>query len=156
MAVVSASLIACAALAWWRGGIHLALGPIDISVSNPLRPVTQALAFLLLREALGASAGLQDRLRFLGLFAALLACLAGDSRPRIVGDGHEYVVMAWNLSMGRPPALSEEDLGQAESRLLPPRIDGYHLVAPELRGADGLQDFYHFWAYSLFAAPSSV
>ena len=61
--------------------------------------------------------------------------------------------MAWNLSMGRPPALSEEDLGQAESRLLPPRIDGYHLVAPELRGADGLQDFYHFWAYSLFAAP---
>ena len=71
MAVVSASLIACAALAWWRGGIHLALGPIDISVSSPLRPVTQALAFLLLREALGASAGLQDRLRFLGLFAAL-------------------------------------------------------------------------------------
>ena len=153
MAVISASLMVCAALAWWRGGFHLSLGPIDISVANPLRPVTQALAFLLLREAWGASAGFQDRLRFLGLFAALLACLACDSRPRIVGDGQEYVAMAWNLSMGRPPALSAEELRQAERSLLPPRVDGYRLVIPELQGADGLQDFYHFWAYSLSAAP---
>src|SRR5260221_1156569 len=134
LAGLSAVLVATAAAAWWQGGFHLQLGPIDISVASPLRPATQALAFLLLREALGPSAGLVPRrpalagFRFLGLFAILLACLAADSRPQVVGDGAEYVAMAANLSMGRPPALTEEELARAESHLLPPRIEGYRLA----------------------------
>jgi hypothetical protein len=153
LAAVGAGLTVCAALAWWQGGLRLQLGPFGLVAATPLRPATQALAVLLIRECLGASAGLRDRLRFLGLFAALLACLAGASRPQVVGDGAEYVAMAGNLSRGRPPALNPEELDWAASRLLPPRIEGYHLATPELEGADGRQDFYHFWGYSLLAAP---
>jgi hypothetical protein len=145
-------LFTCAALAWWWGGFDLRLGPIHASLANPLRAATQGAGVLLLREALGNPSTLRSRLRFLGLLTALIVGLTLESTPRVVGDGAEFVAMARNLSMGRLPALTGEELRLAEE-LLPPRAGGYGLFRPELRSADGRQQFYHFWAYSLLAAP---
>ena len=152
LAALSGCLLACAALAWWWGGFDLRLGPFHASLANPLRAATQGAGVLLVREGLAGSSALRSRLRFLGLLAALIVGLTLESSPRVVGDGAEFVAMAWNLSMGRLPALTGEELRQAEE-LLPRRADGYGLSRPELRSADGRQEFYHFWAYSLLVAP---
>ena len=148
-----AGVLFCLALAAaWTGGLGAGWGPFRFSLGRPLLAVEQALALLLLREAATGCPRALDRLRLLLLYAALLGALVLDSRPAVVGDGQEYVAMAHNLAHGRPPSLSPEELDEAE-KLLPPQVEGYRLVAHELRGQDGRQDFYHPWAYSLLAAP---
>jgi hypothetical protein len=105
-----------------------------------------------LREGLEQASALKSRVRFVALLAAFIGVLAADSRPRIVGDGHEYVAMTWNMSQLRLPALTAAELTELEA-LLPPRPEGYNLLTPELRSSDGRLTFYHPWAYSLVAAP---
>ena len=97
------ALVAC--VAWALGGGVLRLGPVAISVQRPFRALAVAVSLLLLREALRRVAGARARVGFVALLAVLLAALALDSRPRLVGDGQEYVAMAWNLAQGRPPGL---------------------------------------------------
>jgi hypothetical protein len=70
----------------------------------------------------------------------------------VVGDGHEYVAMAWRLARGHPPSLSPGEFPRVEA-LLPARVEGYGFQAPALVAADGRQDFYHPWLYSVAAAP---
>ncbi len=140
---------AAAALA---GGILWHLGPLTIRAQRPLRTLAIGCALLLLREGWRARTGRLARLRGLALLLVVLSALAGDSRPRIVGDGQEYLAMAWNLAGGRPAALSAAERARFES--------AFALQAGELSlgremlvGPDGRQDFHHFWLYSLFAAP---
>jgi hypothetical protein len=148
------SLLALAAgVAWALGGGVLRLGPVSISVQRPFRSLAVATSLLLVREALGHAAGTRARLRFVALLALLLAAVSLDSRPRIVGDGQEYLAMAWNLAHGRPPALRAAERASLEQMLsLRPR----ELSAGRegLVGPDGRQDFHHFWLYSLLVAPT--
>jgi hypothetical protein len=146
-AVLGLAALAAAAL----GGGRFELGPIAVSISSPLRPLAQGLALLLLREALGNGSSLVSRVRFLGLLAAFLAALACESPPRLVGDGREYAAMAWNLSEGRPPAPTPEELRRFEARL--PVTDPGYSFAPAPPRPDGRRSFYHSWGYSLLAAP---
>jgi hypothetical protein len=134
------------------GGVRLELGPIVVSIGSPFRPLAQGCALLLLREALGDGSSRASRLRTLGLFTTLIFALSLESKPRVVGDGHEYVAMAWNISEGRPPALTREEIQQVKA-FLPPRMEGYPFALLKSPDPEGRQSLYHSWAYSLFAAP---
>ncbi len=148
------SLLALAAcVAWALGGGVLRLGPVAISVQRPFRALAVAVSLLLLREALRRVAGARARAGFVALLAVLLAALALDSRPRLVGDGQEYVAMAWNLAQGRPPGLSAPERAALE-RTLSLREGELGQGREALVGRDGRQDFHHFWLYSLVVAPA--
>ena len=151
-AVIAGGLALCAALVWALGSFQLSVGPIEISMMNPLRIASQGLAVFLAREAFADSVTLRSRLRFVGLLAALLLGLTAGSVPRVVGDGPEYIGMAWNLARGEPPSMTSQQLREVEE-VLPYRAGGYGLEDPDLKATDGRQDFYHSWAYSLVAAP---
>jgi hypothetical protein len=134
------------------GRVRVEIGPFTVSVASPFRPLAQGIALLLVREALAEGSSRAARCRFVALFAALVAALTLESRPRIVGDGNEYVAMAWNLSEGRPPALTPQEYRQLQ-RSLSPALDPYPLVVLEPPGADGRSSFCHSWAYSSMVAP---
>ena len=142
-----------AGVAWALGGGVWRLGPLSIGVQRPFRAMAVGVSLLLLREALRHVAGPRARLRFVALLTALVATLALDSHPRIVGDGQEYVAMAWNLARGRPPGLSEPERASLE-RSLSLREGELSEGREALVGPDGRQDFHHFWLYSLVVAPS--
>jgi hypothetical protein len=59
--------------------------------------------------------------------------------------------MGVNLAHRSPPSLSSIELSRVNAFF--PGDTGFQLVMPEYRGADGRQDFPHFWFYSLVAAP---
>ena len=139
-------------VAWASGGGVLRLGPVALSVQRPFRSLAVALSLLLVREALQHAAGSRARVRFLVLLAALLAALALDSRPRVVGDGQEYVAMAWNLAHGRAPGLLAPERASLE-RALSLHAGELGEGREALVGPDGRQDFHHFWLYSLVVAP---
>jgi len=141
-----------AGVAWAMGGGVWRLGPASISVQRPFRSLAVAVSLLLVREALRHAAGPRARLRFVVLLAVLFAALALDSRPRIVGDGQEYVAMAWNLAHGRPPGLSAPERASLE-RALSLHEGAVGEGREALVGPDGRQDFLHFWLYSLVVAP---
>ncbi len=143
---------AVASVSWWIGGGQLRLGPLSLSVQRPFRALAVALSLLLLREALRRASSWPARLRFLALLAAFFIALTLDSSPRLVGDGQEYVAMAWNLAHGRPPALDAAERATLE-RALSLRAGELGEGRDVLVGADGRQDFYHFWLYSLVVAP---
>ena len=89
---------------------------------------------------------------------AVIACVAvaliALSAPRRVGDGHEYMAMADNLSALRPPWLAAADVGRIESHLDRWDFSGLSLTLhPELRDSAGRQDYFHFWFYSALAVP---
>ena len=157
IATIGMGLLAAAAISMIAGGFALSLGPLRFSAKDPSRLVTQGTIALLISAALG----LPDRpcsRRIACLTTALLAgfylSLVADSRPRRVGDGHEYLAMARQMSTGRPPALSAADLVRVSSEM--ERLGSgwsVDLAAPHLTGSDGRQDFPHFWLYSAFVAP---
>jgi hypothetical protein len=146
-------LVALGGLAAWTvGGGVWRLGPVSISLQRPLRSVGLAFALLLVREAVRDRPGGRARLRTLALLAALLAALTFDSHPRIVGDGQEYLAMAWNLGHGRPPALSGAERAEVE-RVLALGEGELSTGREALLGSDERQDFHHFWLYSAVVAP---
>jgi hypothetical protein len=149
---VAGVLLGVAAVAWCSGGLHLHLGRFDVSVTNPWRTATQALAALLVREVLPRPGKVPPRVQFVALLTALVAGLAVQATPCLVGDGPEYVAMAYNLAQGRLPSLTSEELKEV-ARQLPSGLQRYELKLTELRAADGRQEFYHSWAYPLAAAP---
>ncbi len=150
--VVGSVLALAAVLAASVGGGIWRLGPLSIRLQRPFRSLAVAAALLLVREALGHGSRTRERLRFMVLFAMLLAAAGLDSRPRIVGDGSEYVAMAWNLAQGRSPALSAEDRAAVETALSLPAGE-LSAGRSSLLATDTRQDFVHFWLYSLVVAP---
>jgi hypothetical protein len=109
---------------------------------------------VLVADALAAAtlfAGRKARLFFPIAAALLVLVLIYRSQPRIVGDSVEYVAMSLNMAQLAPPSLSADDLSDAAGYL--PGDAGTHLIKAEFRGADGRQDFPHFWFYSLLASP---
>ena len=84
----------------------------------------------------------------------LLFALA--SEPRRVGDGVEYWAMATQLASGRSPAPNAPELAalKAHATAIGHGFDRSPLSFPELVGADGRQDFPHFWLYPAAVAPA--
>jgi hypothetical protein len=152
LALAAALLGTAGALSWVAGGGVFRFGPVSIGLQRPARAIAIGVGLLLLREVLRRRPGGRAAWRAAALVALLASLLAADSRPRLVGDAHEYVAMATNMSVGRPPALSTPDRRQVEAAS---GLDAGDLDAPDqgLVGVDGRQDFLHFWAYPLLAAP---
>jgi hypothetical protein len=130
---------------------RFSLGPIRVSATDPGRVALQG-ALLWLLATVVAPWPRRPAMAMLPLVAVLLAAWS-DSAPRRVGDGAEYLAMALNISHARPPALSAAD--RAATRTEMAALSGFEAVPLEtpLVGADGRQDFLHFWLYSLGAAP---
>jgi len=93
------------------------------------------------------------RRRLLVAFGLLLLALLATSRPARVGDAREYLAMAMNLARLSPPSLSQGDITRAENHLDALHFTGLPLTIAALRGADGRQDFFHFWFYPAFGVP---
>jgi hypothetical protein len=86
-------------------------------------------------------------------FGLLLAALLATSPPQRVGDAREYLAMGMNLARLQSPALSPADRIRIETRLDEADFRGLPLEFPQLRDAQGRQDFFHFWFYSALAVP---
>jgi hypothetical protein len=147
---VGIALLVLALLWSLRGGLVVDWGPLQLTMSRPSRLLTEAFAVLLARQAVWPSPGRPGRLLLVLFLAGLLCGASGESRPRWLGDGLEYLAMSLNLARGSPPALTGEELRLAAATFGDPE----ELIrVPELVGADGRQDFPHFWFYPLLGAP---
>jgi hypothetical protein len=82
------------------------------------------------------------------LYAALLAALIAISTPRHVGDSHDYVLVAENLSRFEPATASTAQVAEL-NRTTGVDWRAAHLVLPH---ADRYE-FSHFFAYPLLAVP---
>ncbi|HXY39469.1 MAG TPA: hypothetical protein VEQ10_07360, partial [Vicinamibacteria bacterium] len=121
--------------------------------NHPPRALALGVALLLVREALAR--GPVPWWRGAAWVGALGLVLMADSPLRVVGDGHEYVAMAVNLATGRPPALSDGEREQLESEMgWSPGVLSALPGRAALVGADGRQDFYHFWLYPALTVPA--
>jgi hypothetical protein len=129
----------------WR----VALAGINVSAAHSSRLLTEALAILLVRLCVRPPKSIG--LLFPAVLAALLFCAAAESRPRRIGDGHEYAAVALNLARLRPPALTDVEAAGWESRLYD-WGPGFTLRTAGFAN-DGRWDQPHFWLYSLLAAP---
>jgi hypothetical protein len=91
-----------------------------------------------------------------GLFTILCVLLALWSSPRRVGDGVEYWAMAEQMRRGLAPAASRGELSRLErdARAIGRGFDQSPVRFPQLVGADGRQDFPHFWLYPLLNVPA--
>ncbi len=143
-------LLLFALLSAARGGMSIDWGPVHLAMTRSSRLLAEAFALLLVRQALWPSPGRRGRVLFVSFLAGLLCGLSGESRPRRIGDGLEYLAMALNLAHGSPPALTPDELRLAAARL---GEAGELIRMPLLQGPDGRQDFPHFWFYPLLAAP---
>lgn len=147
---IAAGLTVTAAASFAAGGLRLTLGPLSLSAADPGRVALEA-ALVALLAILAAPP--RDRRFSMCAITLVLLCAVADSKPREVGDGAEYIAMASNLSRLRPPAPSHADLEQLRAEH--GRVGGYSTLtfARPLLGADGRQDFPHFWLYPLTVAP---
>ncbi len=86
---------------------------------------------------------------------AWLGAALWQANPVRVGDGHEHVAVALNLSRGHAPSFAPDQLAavERELRALGPSFATASLVHPDLVGRDGRQDVPHFWLYPLLATP---
>mgnify|MGYP006273534019 CR=1 FL=1 len=140
------------------GGTVVTLGPLRVSARDPWRLWMEGCVLLVLALVADGVSSLRPtdhrRRQVVALVVALGATLVMESFPRQVGDGGEYLAMARQLSLGRPPAMSPGEVAEAEAWLgtlsgAPP-TPLRHL---DLVGRDGRQDLAHFWLYPLLAAP---
>ena len=101
-----------------------------------------------------------DRLSGVALIVAFaVVAVASLAAPvRRTGDAQQYVAMAAALSHGQPPALTPSEVTEFKQWMADqPAASGY----PDAQAAidqgnlkaDGRQEFSHFWAYPLVAAP---
>jgi hypothetical protein len=90
------------------------------------------------------------------LFAVYCLLLASSSSPRRVGDGVEYWAMAEQMRSGHLPSATRADLArlEREAPAIGAGFDRSPLRFPHLVGADGRQDFPHFWLYPLVNVPA--
>jgi hypothetical protein len=149
-------LVALAIAASFTGGLRLDLGPIRVSASSAGRLLFEASLCWLLATVLDRARRNQPTAGSGAALVALAAVLVGavaDSHPQRVGDGAEYVAMALNLGALRPPALSPADIDAAHAVF--DASSGFERarLPPGPIGADQRRDTFHFWLYSLAAAP---
>jgi len=137
------------------GGFSMRLGALALSVRQPARPFALACALLLVRETLEEGPSRRSRRRFVALYCGLLLSLAAASTPRLVGDGHEYLAVTWNLAQGRPPALTPAEW-ERFSRLLAADFGGAPPLVGGIPGGDGRVDVLHFWLYPALAVPAQA
>jgi hypothetical protein len=155
LAACGTLLLAAAAIAWATGGFAFTLGPLHVSATDPARLLMEGAVALLAWAAVTLER--PDRRA-----AVLVTCvvmtyyiaLVAESSPRRVGDGHEYIAMARQLSALRPASVSRRDIDTVAGEMA--ALPGYgptDLREPTLVAADGRQDFHHFWLYPLAVAP---
>jgi hypothetical protein len=89
------------------------------------------------------------------LYFVMLVGAVWSSTPRRVGDGGDYLVMATRLAALQPPSLTHDELSVAKRELeqLGLGFETAPIEYPNLVGADGRQDFPHYWLYPLLVAP---
>jgi hypothetical protein len=157
LAAIGIVLLITAAISVAVGGVVLVLGPVRFTAKDPVRLITQGTLALLLSAAVGTYGRVCSRgvaWLMTGLLASFYLSLVANSSPRRIGDGHEYLAMARQVSACRPPALSEDDLRRVSYELATLGSQWTaDLANPHLRGDDGRQDFPHFWLYSACVAP---
>jgi hypothetical protein len=146
------ALVGLAVLAFLTGGARTTIAGLPLSVTRPAHLVAEAAVILLLRALAWRRAGAPGDLLLMAAFAAFVLSLAGDSGPRRVGDGSEYMAMARQLGRLSGPTIGPEDI-EYFSQQPWGDIDGHRAGDQGLRGADQRQDFIHFWFYPLLAAP---
>jgi hypothetical protein len=161
--VAAAGILGILAIAvWWTEIRVIVLGSFSVPVASASHLLFQASVALLAASLLRRED--DGRLvRFLVLLGFLFVSAMLDSPTRQVGDGHEYLTMARNLALLRPPSVIESDLYELRSELLTfgdetwagldPAMRDY-VLNPGLRGQDGRYDFTHFWLTPLLAAPA--
>src|SRR3982751_5245705 len=90
-----------------------------------------------------------------GAAVALILCLAAGSRPRVLGDGVEYLTMALNFASGHGPAVAPKDVASLQRQLadVDPRLETWDIRGATFPGPDHRRDLLHFWVYPLIAAP---
>jgi hypothetical protein len=146
--VVAAALVLLALLTAVAGPWHVDVAGLPISASRTSRLLLEALAVALIGLCVRPTRG---RSLLPVAIGALCLCASAESRPRRVGDGHEYAVMALNLARLERPALTGAEAREWEDRLHA-WDSGDVLQSADLEAA-GRFDQPHFWAYSLLAAP---
>src|SRR3954464_3896870 len=90
-----------------------------------------------------------------GAAVALILCLVAGSRPRVLGDGVEYLTMALNFASGHGPAIAPKDIANLQRQLadVDPRLETWDMRGATFPGPDHRRDLLHFWVYPLIAAP---
>ncbi|MBI2835878.1 MAG: hypothetical protein HYX76_15775 [Acidobacteria bacterium] len=152
--LAGAVLILLAVVSAITDGLRWTVVGVRITANRPSRLLVEAFAILLVRLVVSAPCRAIRRGVFFGVYACFLVGLVVDSTPHRSGDAGEYIAMALNMARLRPPAPSPDELRSIEDRLAD--VAGYgrlNLAMPDFRGADGRQDFPHFWFYPLLAAP---
>jgi hypothetical protein len=152
LAAIAIALGAITLLSIALHGLQLSLGPIRISATDPARVALQAALVWLVAVVVNPAIRVRRGVVMASLTAVLIAASA-DSNPRRVGDGAEYLVMALNLSRLHPPALSVDEKRELVDRLAVTPGFRISTLDQPLVGADGRQDFPHFWLYPLVVAP---
>lgn len=155
LAACGTLLFAAAGIAWMSAGFTLALGPVRISATDPARLAMEgAVALLAWAVITFERPGTRAASIVTAVLMAYYVALAAESSPRRVGDGHEYIAMARQLSRLRAPNLSQAELDAVRGEMA--GVPGYGLTdlrEDSLVGSDGRQDFRHFWVYPLLVAP---
>lgn len=155
LATCGTLLLAAAGIAWMTGGFAFTLGPLHVSATDPARLLMEGAVALLAWAAVTFER--PDRRAAVIVTCVVLAyyvALVAESSTRQVGDGHEYIAMARQLSALQPPSVSQREIDTIAGEMA--ALPGYgptDLKDPTLVAADGRQDFRHFWLYPLVAAP---
>ena len=93
----------------------------------------------------------------LSLLAALTVglVLVSGSPPRLVGDGHEYMMQALNFARFTGPSIDHRVLPWMQRRLtaIEPRFASLDLENTLPAVKDGRRDPVHFWFYAALASP---
>ena len=84
-----------------------------------------------------------------------------DASPRRTGDAHQYLAMARQLSLLRPPSLTPSEEADYRAWLMAHHPasgfpDGVTAVHQPALVRHGRLEFSHFWVYPLLAAPATA
>ena len=155
LAACGTLLIAAGVVAWTTGGFAFSLGPLHVSATDPARLFMEGCLALLAWAAVALERpDKRAALIVICLVMAYYVALVAESSTRRVGDGHEYIAMARQLSALRRPSVSQRELDMVAGEMA--ALPGYgptDLREPTLVAADGRQDFRHFWVYPMVVAP---
>lgn len=155
LAACGTLLILAAAVAWTTGGLAFAIGALRVSATDPARLLMEgAVALVAWAIVFLEHATHRRTLIVTGLLMTYYFALVAESTPRRVGDGHEYIAMARQLSALAPPSLSQAQIDAITGEMA--ALPGYGSVTlrtSNLVGPDGRQEFVHFWLYPLIVAP---
>lgn len=142
-------------LAATTGGIRIEWGGLRISATDAPRLFFEAsasvAAAVLLRS--GPESARRTAIIALAILSVVVAA-ASESTPRRVGDGIEYIAMARQLGLLRPPSMLPHEVAEFNEAIR--SFSGYAeplATASDFLGSDGRHNFVHFWIYSALVAP---